>query len=229
MKVSFHGQSVIYFESKGHKVIVDPFISGNPLSDLDASQLETDYIILTHGHGDHLGDTVKIAQRTGATVIALPEIVSYLSNKHGLENVHPMNIGGNVAFEFGKVKFVQAFHSNSFTEEDGTIVYLGMPTGIVLETEAGTIYHTGDTGLFSDMKLIADRHPIDLCFIPIGDNFTMGIDDASYAINEFIKPKKVVPIHYDTFDYIKQDPEVFKQAVNEAEVNILKPGESVEL
>lgn len=229
MKVSFHGQSVIYFESKGQKVIVDPFITGNPLSDLDADKVEADFIILTHGHGDHLGDTVNIAKRTDATVIALPEVLDYLSNKHGLENVHPMNIGGNIEFEFGKVKYVQAFHSSSFTEDNGDIIYLGMPTGVVLETEAGTIYHTGDTGLFSDMKLIADRHPVDLCFIPIGDNFTMGIDDASYAINEFIKPKKVVPIHYDTFDYIKQDPNDFKEAVKNAEVHILKPGESVDL
>ena len=110
MKVSFHGQSVIYFESKGHKVIVDPFITGNPLSDLTADEVEVDYIILTHGHGDHLGDTASIAKRTGATVIALPEAIDYLSNKHGLENLHPMNIGGNVEFNFGKVKYVQAFH-----------------------------------------------------------------------------------------------------------------------
>ncbi|GGI40353.1 metal-dependent hydrolase [Mammaliicoccus stepanovicii] len=229
MKVSFHGQSVIYFESKGHKVIVDPFITGNPLSDLKAEDLEVDYIILTHGHGDHLGDTVALAKNSNATVIALPEIIDYLSNKHGLENLRPMNIGGNIEFGFGKVKFVQAFHSNSITEDNGEIVYLGMPTGIILETEGGTIYHTGDTGLFGDMKLIADRHPVDLCFIPIGDNFTMGIDDASYAINELIQPKKVVPIHYDTFDYIKQDPNEFKDAVRKAEVHILKAGDSVEL
>lgn len=229
MKVSFHGQSVIYFESKNHKVIVDPFISGNPMNDLNVDEVEADYIILTHSHGDHIGDTVNIAKRTGALVIALPEAIDYLSNKHGLENLHPMNIGGNIEFNFGKVKFVQAFHSNSFTEENGEIIYLGMPAGIVLETEGGTIYHTGDTGLFSDMKLIADRHPVDLCFVPIGDNFTMGIDDASYAINEFIKPKKVVPIHYDTFDLIKQDPKEFEKAVTKAEVHILKPGEHVEL
>ena len=140
-----------------------------------------------------------------------------------------MNIGRKVDFDFGSVKFVQAFHSSSLTDDNGVPVYLGMPMGVILEVEGKTIYHTGDTGLFSDMKLIADRHPVDVCFIPIGDNFTMGIDDASYAINEFIQPKITVPIHYDTFPYIEQDPEEFKSAVNVGEVQIVKPGEDVEL
>jgi L-ascorbate metabolism protein UlaG (beta-lactamase superfamily) len=138
-----------------------------------------------------------------------------------------MNIGGKAEFEFGSVKFVQAFHSSSLTDDNGIPVYLGMPMGVVLEIEGKTIYHTGDTGLFSDMKLIADRHPVDICFVPIGDNFTMGIDDASYAINEFIKPKVTVPIHYNTFDLIKQDPNEFKAAVSVGEVQILEPGEAV--
>lgn len=226
MDVTFHGQSCITFTANDKKVIVDPFITGNPLSDLDASTVEADYIVLTHGHGDHLGDTVSIAKRTGATVIALPETIQYLSTK-GVENGHPMNIGGNRAFDFGQVKYVQAFHSNSFTEEDGTIIYLGMPCGLVFTVEGRTIYHLGDTGLFSDMKLIASRHAtIDLCFVPIGDNFTMGIDDASYAVNELIQPKVAVPIHYDTFDLIKQDPEEFKRQVHTT-VEILKPGQAV--
>ena len=138
-----------------------------------------------------------------------------------------MNIGGKAEFEFGTVKFVQAFHSSSLTDDNGIPVYLGMPMGVIIEVEGKTIYHTGDTGLFSDMKLIADRHPVDVCFIPIGDNFTMGIDDASYAINSFIKPKISVPIHYDTFELIEQDPNKFKEAVSVGEVQILKPGEDV--
>ena len=138
-----------------------------------------------------------------------------------------MNIGGKYQFDFGTVKFVQAFHSSSYTNEDGIPVYLGMPMGVIIEAEGKTIYHAGDTGLFSDMKLIAERHPVDVCFIPIGDNFTMGIEDASYAINEFIKPKISVPIHYNTFPLIEQDPQKFKEAVSQGEVQILQPGDEV--
>ena len=227
MKLSFHGQSTIYFEANGKKVIVDPFITGNGQSDLDASTLKVDYIILTHGHGDHFGDTIELANRNHATVIGSAELGDYLTTYHNVENVRPMNIGGKAEFDFGNVKFVQAFHSSSLTDENGVPVYLGMPMGLILEIEGKTIYHTGDTGLFSDMKLIADRHPVDVCFIPIGDNFTMGIDDASYEINSFIKPKISVPIHYDTFELIEQDPNKFKKAVSVGEVQILKPGEDV--
>lgn len=227
MKLSFHGQSTIYFEANGKKVIVDPFITGNGQSDLDASTLKVDYIILTHGHGDHFGDTIELANRNHATVIGSAELGDYLTTYHNVENVRPMNTGGKAEFDFGNVKFVQAFHSSSLTDENGVPVYLGMPMGLILEIEGKTIYHTGDTGLFSDMKLIADRHPVDVCFIPIGDNFTMGIDDASYAINSFIKPKISVPIHYDTFELIEQDPNKFKKAVSVGEVQILKPGEDV--
>lgn len=227
MKLSFHGQSTIYFESNGKKVIVDPFITGNALSDLDSSTLEVDYIILTHGHGDHFGDTVELANRNHATVIGSAELADYITSNKNVENVRPMNIGGKVEFEFGSVKFVQAFHSSSLTNDNGIPVYLGMPMGVILEVEGKTIYHTGDTGLFSDMKLIAERHPVDVCFVPIGDNFTMGIDDASYAINEFIKPQVTVPIHYNTFDLIEQDPNEFKAAVSVGEVQILEPGNTV--
>lgn len=228
MKLSFHGQSTIYFEANDKKVIVDPFISGNEQSDLDADQLEVDYIILTHGHGDHFGDTVELAKRNNATVIGSAEVGDYLTMNKGHDNVRPMNIGGKAEFDFGTVKFVQAFHSSSLTDDNGVPVYLGMPMGLILEVEGKTIYHTGDTGLFSDMKLIADRHPVDVCFVPIGDNFTMGIEDASYAINELIKPKITVPIHYNTFPLIEQDPNEFKSAVSEGEVQILKPGEAVQ-
>lgn len=125
------------------------------------------------------------------------------------------------------MKYVQAFHSSSLTNEDGIPIYLGMPMGVIIEIEGKTIYHTGDTGLFSDMKLIAQRHPVDVCFIPIGDNYTMGIDDASYAINEFIQPKISVPIHYNTFPLIEQNPQEFKEAVTYGDVQILEPGEAV--
>jgi len=227
MKLSFHGQSTICFESNDKKVIVDPFISGNDKSDLDEQTLDVDYIILTHGHGDHFGDVVELANRNHATVIGSAEVQGYLTTYHGIEHAHGMNIGGKYQFDFGTVKFVQAFHSSSYTNEDGIPVYLGMPMGVIIEAEGKTIYHAGDTGLFSDMKLIAERHPVDVCFIPIGDNFTMGIEDASYAINEFIKPKISVPIHYNTFPLIEQDPQKFKEAVSQGEVQILQPGDEV--
>lgn len=227
MKLSFHGQSTIYFESNDKKVIVDPFISGNDKSDLDEQTLDVDYIILTHGHGDHFGDVVELANRNHATVIGSAEVQGYLTTYHGIEHAHGMNIGGKYQFDFGTVKFVQAFHSSSYTNEDGIPVYLGMPMGVIIEAEGKIIYHAGDTGLFSDMKLIAERHPVDVCFIPIGDNFTMGIEDASYAINEFIKPKISVPIHYNTFPLIEQDPQKFKEAVSQGEVQILQPGDEV--
>ncbi|WP_414053460.1 metal-dependent hydrolase [Macrococcus equi] len=225
MDVFFHGQSCVSFESNGKKILVDPFITGNKLTDLDASKVEADYILLTHGHGDHLGDTVAIAKRTNATVVATPELVSYL-NGQGITNTHPMNIGGKWSFDFGVVKYVQAFHSNALYDDEGNIIYFGMPCGLIIEVEGKTIYHTGDTGLFSDMKLIADRHPVDLCFVPIGDNFTMGIDDAAYAINELIQPKLTVPVHYNTFPYIEVDPQAFKKQVSGA-VEILEAGQSV--
>ncbi|MCD8905064.1 metal-dependent hydrolase [Staphylococcus chromogenes] len=228
MKLSFHGQSTVYFESNGKKGIIDPFITGNELSDLDASSLEVDYIILTHGHEDHFGDTIEIAKRTEATVISTAEVANYLNSAHGIENVHGMNIGGKWQFDFGTLKFVQAFHSSSLMDDNGKPIYLGMPMGVILTLKNKTIYHTGDTGLFSDMKLIAERHPVDVCFVPIGDNFTMGIEDASYAINTFIKPKISVPIHYNTFPLIEQNPEDFKNAVTHGEVQILKPGQSVQ-
>ncbi|MCE5091457.1 metal-dependent hydrolase [Staphylococcus chromogenes] len=228
MKLSFHGQSTVYFESNGKKGIIDPFITGNELSDLDASSLEVDYIILTHGHEDHFGDTIEIAKRTEATVISTAEVANYLNSAHGIENVHGMNIGGKWQFDFGTLKFVQAFHSSSLMDDNGKPIYLGMTMGVILTLENKTIYHTGDTGLFSDMKLIAERHPVDVCFVPIGDNFTMGIEDASYAINTFIQPKISVPIHYNTFPLIEQNPEDFKNAVTHGQVQILKPGQSVQ-
>ncbi|BAS45867.1 metal-dependent hydrolase [Staphylococcus schleiferi] len=228
MKLSFHGQSTVYFEANGKSGIIDPFITGNDLSDLSVEDLKVDYIVLTHGHEDHFGDTVELANRNHATVIGSAEVANYLSKAKGIENVHPMNIGGKWEFDFGVLKFVQAFHSSSLTNDEGIPIYLGMPMGVILELDGKTIYHAGDTGLFSDMKLIAERHPVDVCFVPIGDNFTMGIEDASYAINHLIKPKLTVPIHYNTFPLIEQDPVKFKEAVYEGRVQILKPGEAVE-
>ncbi|MYL72631.1 metal-dependent hydrolase [Halobacillus litoralis] len=226
MKVSYHGHAVVKVEANGKTILFDPFISDNGKTDLDADQVKADVILLTHGHNDHVGDTFEIAKRNDAQVIAPFELATYLGNK-GL-NAHPMYIGGGHEFDFGHVKFTQAFHGSSYQEEDGTIVYTGMPTGILLTIDGKTIYHAGDTGLFSDMKMIGERNEIDLAFLPIGDNFTMGPSDALVAA-EWIQAKQVVPVHYNTFDLIAQDGDAFAHEVKPGKGKALKPGESIEL
>ncbi|CDQ18294.1 L-ascorbate metabolism protein UlaG, beta-lactamase superfamily [Halobacillus karajensis] len=226
MKVSYHGHAVVKVEANGKTILIDPFISENGNTDLDADEVKADVILLTHGHNDHVGDTFEIAKRNDTQVVAPFELAEYLGNK-GL-NAHPMHIGGGHEFDFGYVKFTQAFHGSSYTEEDGTIIYTGMPAGILLTIDGKTIYHAGDTGLFSDMKLIGERNDIDLAFLPIGDNFTMGPSDALVAA-EWIQAKQVVPVHYNTFDLINQDGDAFAEEVKPGTGKALKPGESLEL
>lgn len=226
MEISYHGHSVVYIKTDTHKILIDPFITGNPLCDLDPESIEVDVILLTHGHNDHVGDTFAIAERTGAQIVALNELAVYLGQK-GL-NAHGMNIGGSYDFDFGRVKFTQAFHSSSYEEEDGSFIYTGMPGGIILTIGDKTIYHLGDTALFSDLKLYGEAHDIDLAFVPIGDNFTMGPEDALLAA-KWIKAKKVVPVHYNTFPVIEQDPDKFAEKVSPGEGVALKVGQSLTL
>lgn len=226
MKVSYHGHSVVKVESHGKTILFDPFINGNDLTDLKVDEVKPDVIIVTHGHGDHLGDTVELAKKNNSLVIANFELAAYLSWQ-GL-NTHGMSIGGAYNFDFGKVKLTPAFHGTGLVTENNEIIYLGMPAGILLTIEGRTIYHAGDTGLFSDMKLIGDRHPIDLAFLPIGDNFTMGPEDAAYAA-KILGAKKVVPIHFNTFPPIKQDPNQFVQMLDEGVGQVLNAGETIEL
>jgi L-ascorbate metabolism protein UlaG (beta-lactamase superfamily) len=226
MDISYHGHAVVQVTVNNKKIIIDPFITGNELSDLTADSVEADVIILTHGHNDHVGDTVEIAKKNNAFVIAPYELAVYIG-KNGID-VHPMNIGGAYEFDFGRVKLTQAFHGSSYQEPDGTVIYTGMPSGVLLTSEGKTIYHAGDTALFSDMKLIGERNSIDLAFLPIGDNLTMGPEDAKDAAL-WLNAKKVVPIHYDTFPAIKQDPEKFAQSLPEGIGLPLKVGEKYEL
>ncbi|SER90855.1 metal-dependent hydrolase [Psychrobacillus sp. OK032] len=226
MNISYHGHSVVKIQTNTHTILIDPFINGNGQTDLDASDVTADVILLTHGHNDHVGDTVEIAKRSDALVIA-PFELAELMESHGVK-VHAMGIGGAFDFDFGKVKFTQAFHSSSYTIEEGQSIYTGMPAGVLVTAEGKTIYHAGDTALFGDMKLIGDRNNIDVAFLPIGDNFTMGPEDAAYAV-ELLKPEIVVPIHYNTFPPIKQDPNKFKELVKAAEVQVLDAGDSVQL
>lgn len=226
MKVSFHGHSVVKIQTMGKVILIDPFITGNSQTDLIVEDENPDIILLTHGHNDHVGDTVELAKKSDALVVAPNELAEYLSWQ-GVR-VHNMHIGGAHEFDFGKVKYTQAFHGSSYITEDKQIIYTGMPGGILFMAEGKTILHAGDTALYSDMKLIGERHPIDLAFVPIGDNFTMGPEDAATAV-EFLQAKAVVPVHYNTFPVIEQDPQIFKKLVSNAEVHILSAGESIEL
>ncbi|MBK0007640.1 MULTISPECIES: metal-dependent hydrolase [Priestia] len=225
MHVSYHGHSIVKIETKGKTILIDPFITGNESTDLNAEDVKADVILLTHGHNDHVGDTVEIAKRSDALVVAVAELATYLSWQ-GL-NVHPMSIGGAYTFDFGTVKLTQAFHGSSYTENNEKIIYTGMPAGLLLTIEGKTIYHAGDTALFSDLKLIG-RHKPDLAFLPIGDNFTMGPEDAGIAA-EWVQAKLVVPIHYNTFPVIKQDPHQFVESLSGIEGKVLKAGEGLDL
>ncbi len=226
VKISYHGHSVVKVVTKSHTILIDPFISDNELCDLDADTVEADVILLTHGHNDHVGDTMEIAKRNEALVIAPNELAVYLGGKGVV--THPMHIGGAHEFDFGKVKFTQAFHGSSYTEEDGTVIYGGMPGGILLTVEGKTIYHVGDTALFSDLKMYGDMHDIEVAFIPIGDNFTMGPEDALVAA-DWINANVSVPVHYNTFEVITQDPKSWADKVQTGEGRAMEIGETMEI
>lgn len=198
MKFTFYGHSCFAIEVAGKTLLFDPFISGNELANgiVDINSIKADYILVSHGHGDHTGDLIAIAKRTGAQVIAAFEVVSW-AQKNGIENVHPLNFG-SYAFGFGKVRFLPAWHSSAMP--DGS--YGGNPGGFLISTAEGNFYYAGDTCLMMDMQLIPRYAKLDFAILPIGGNFTMDADDALIAA-EFIKCKKIIGVHFDTFGYIK--------------------------
>lgn len=200
MKFTYYGHSCFLMEAEDKKLLFDPFISPNPLaSSINIEDIQADYIFITHGHSDHIADAEAIAKHTGAKVVSNYEIIQWLE-KRGITNTHAMNIGGHWFFDFGKVKCVNAVHSSSMP--DGS--YGGNPMGFLVETKDGNVYYAGDTALTMDMKLIGNYKQIDLAFLPVGNNFTMGIDNAIIAAG-FIRCDRVIPMHYDTFEAIKID------------------------
>ncbi len=225
MKFTFYGHACFSIETGGKKILFDPFITGNELAkDIDINSIKADYILVSHGHGDHVGDLIAIAKNTGAMVIAAYEIVGWVQEQ-GIQNVHPMNFGP-YSFEFGKLRFVPASHSSALP--DGR--YGGNPGGFLIEGAEGNFYYSGDTCPMMDMQLIPRYAKLDLAILPVGGNFTMDTDDALIAA-EFIQCKKIIGVHFDTFGYIKIDHqktiEKFKSAGRE--LILPKIGETITL
>lgn len=226
MKLTYWSHSCFLLETSSHRLVIDPFLSGNPKAEIGPTDVNCDFVLVTHGHNDHVGDAVEIAKANEATIIANYETASFCG-KQGA-NVHPMHIGGAFDFPFGRLKLTIAHHGSGYESGDD-MIYMGNPAGILVFSGGKTLFHAGDTGLFLDMQLIAERHPIDVALLPIGDNFTMGPEDAAKAV-EFLKPKIAVPMHYGTFDVIDVDPAKFAELAAEtgSEIKVLGIGDALE-
>jgi L-ascorbate metabolism protein UlaG (beta-lactamase superfamily) len=220
------GHSAFLITTPAGDILIDPFLSGNPSASIGPDDVHPTHILVTHGHSDHLGDTITIARRTAATVIGPAELVTYLAGK-GVANVHPMHIGGNHVFPFGELFLTQALHGSSVTE-NGHLIHTGNPCGFVVKTGERITCHAGDTGVFLDMELIGRLHPLDIALLPIGGNFTMGIDDAVEAV-KMLAPRTVIAMHYGTFPAIAADPQLFRKKVESstsARCTVLEPGQT---
>jgi len=226
-RLHYHGHSTFTLTTDdGTRIVIDPWFDENPVSDVKADDIEAlDFILCTHGHSDHFADAIPLASRTGATLVSTFEIVSFVQSK-GIENAHPLHIGGGFNFPFGYVKMTPALHGGQVHGDDEG-AFTTVPGGFLINLPGCRLYHAGDTALLMDMQLLKGK--VDVALLPVGDNFTMGPEDAARAV-EFIEPKVVIPIHYDTFDLISQDMEAFKGLVGDkARVEVVKPGESYEL
>jgi L-ascorbate metabolism protein UlaG (beta-lactamase superfamily) len=234
MDIRFLGQACFELSEGDARVLVDPFLSpNNPISPVSADEVEPTHILITHGHADHIADAVGLARRTGAHCVAVVEIATWLGDQ-GVEAVSDPNLGGTVEFDWGWVKLVQAFHTSTipgsaeapFSAESGVVI--GMPAGLVIKIGGTTVYHLGDTCLFGDMKLIAERTPVDVALIPIGGHYTMDRHDAAVAAG-LIGAGTVIPMHYNTFPAIEADAGAFKsdvEANTDSRVVVLEPGDT---
>ena len=223
IKYTYYGHASFLLDDGTSKVLTDPFLTGNPLAAIQADEVECDYILLTHAHGDHLGDAPAIAKRTAAMVLDIPEVLDVCLQAESDIKTHGMNIGGSVKLPFGKVRMTMALHSSG--------VAGGIACGYVIQIGGINVYFAGDTALFSDMKLIGQKDPLDYAVLPIGDNYTMGLEDAALAA-QWLNTKNVIPIHYNTWPVIAQEAGRYKEVtegMTRAAVHIVEPGGTLEL
>lgn len=229
LSINFHGHACFSLSNNDYSIIIDPWFTGNPLANpKSAEKIKCNAVLVSHGHFDHLGDAIEISKQSNAPIIGVAELCKYCASQ-GAETF-AMHIGGSRQFDFAWVKLTPAWHGSSVVTQDG-IVYTGNPCGFLVKMGGVLVYHAGDTGLFGDMELIARRHPIDVALLPVGDNFVMGPEDALTAV-ELLKPKVIIPMHFNTFEVIQQDATHFAKKIEEkglAKAVVLEPGQKYSL